>query len=181
MEPAGEEKKANQDVQPVVVRREPEKDIFTWMAPSRPFKKRSREFYVTLFAIVGLVGLILFIAEGAMPVILLIALTFLFYVLANVPPEEIQYRITNKGIRIADKRVEWELLGRFCFVKKLGSELLVIETFFLPGKIELVIKEENKEEIRKALSAYLVEEEIKPTGFEKFVAWVASKLPDNAV
>src|SRR3989344_1449467 len=55
--------------------------------PSRPFKTRSREFYVTLFAITGLVGLILFIAEGAMPVVLLIAIVFLFYILSTVAPE----------------------------------------------------------------------------------------------
>lgn len=177
MEPAGEQKEA----QPVVVRREPENDLFSWTAMSRPFKRRGREFYVTLFAIVGLVGLILFIAEGAMPVVLLIALVFLFYVLSTVPPEEIQYKITNKGIRVADKRTDWGLMGRFWFTRRFDSDLLIIETFALPGRMEIVIRSEDEETIRKSLSAYLPEEEVKPSGLEKVTAWVSGKLPGNTV
>lgn len=159
--------------------REPEKDLFVWRAPSRPFKTRTKEFYVTLFAIVGLVGLILFIAEGAMPVVLLIAIVFLFYVLSTVAPTEIEYKITNKGIKVAGVRTEWDLMGRFWFTRRLDSDLLVIETFVIPGRLELVIKGEDIETIRKNLSSYLSEEEVKPGGLEKASAWFSSKLPGN--
>ncbi|MCX6705287.1 MAG: hypothetical protein NT162_03050 [Candidatus Woesebacteria bacterium] len=43
----------SQEPRPVVVRREPERDLVTWTAPARPFKRRDRQFYVTTFAIAG--------------------------------------------------------------------------------------------------------------------------------
>ncbi|MEK7550397.1 MAG: hypothetical protein AAB535_01240 [Patescibacteria group bacterium] len=175
MDPAEE----NKEVQPVVVRREPENDLFTWIAPSRPFKTRTREYYVTLFAITGLVGLVLFIAEGAMPVVLLIAITFLFYVLSTVKPEDVEYKITNKGIKVSGKRTDWQVLSRFWFTKRFDSDLLVIETFTLPGRVELLVKEEDKGIIRKHLTAYLPEEGVAATGLEKAANWFSSKLPGN--
>lgn len=175
MEPAEEQKEA----QPVVVRREPENDLFTWVGPSRPFKTRSKEYYVTLFAITGLIGFVLFIAEGAMPVVLLIAIVFLFYVLSTVKPEDIEYKITNKGIKIFGKRNDWQTMGRFWFTRRFDSEILVVETFILPGRMELVVKPEDREVIRKYLSAYLQEEEVAATGLEKAANWFSSKLPGN--
>jgi len=53
---------------------EMEKDLVTWIAPSRPFKRRDKQFYLTTVSIAGIVCLILFLAEGAMPVILIISL-----------------------------------------------------------------------------------------------------------
>jgi len=72
--------------QAVVVRREPERDLVVWIAPARPFKRRDRQFYVTTFAIAGIVSLILFLAEGLMPVLLIVSLVFLYYVLSTVEP-----------------------------------------------------------------------------------------------
>src|SRR3989344_2388837 len=85
------------------IRFEPEKDLHSWKAPSRPFKKRGREFWVTVLSIAALLAFVLFLAEGVMPVILIISLVFLFYVLSTVTPEEIEYKITNRGVKVADK------------------------------------------------------------------------------
>lgn len=166
-------------VTPVVVRREPEKDLFVWRAPSRPFKRRPREFYVTLFAIVGLLGLVLFIAEGAMPVILLIAIVFLFYILSTVEPTEIEYKITNKGIKIGGVTTSWQIMSRFCFVKKAESEVLTIETFTIPERMEVMVNLEDIETVRKYLLDYIPEDEIKPSRLEKITNWFSSKLPGN--
>src|ERR1035437_3250582 len=87
----------SQEPSPVVVRREPERDLVTWIAPSRPFKRRDKQFYTTVFAIAGIVSLVLFLAEGVMPVVLIVAFVFLYYVLSTVPPENVEYKITNKG------------------------------------------------------------------------------------
>ena len=66
----------NIEPQAVVVRREPERDLVVWTAPARPFKRRDKQFYVTTFAMAGIVSLVLFLAEGIMPVILIISLVF---------------------------------------------------------------------------------------------------------
>jgi hypothetical protein len=154
-----------------------EKDLFTWIAPARPFKRRDKQFYVTTISIAGMVCLILFLAEGAMPVILIISLIFLYYVMSTVSPENIEYKITNKGVKIGTNRTDWQYLGRFWLGKRYDSDLLVFETTYIPNRMELVIKNENKEEIKKILKDYLVEEEISPSKLDKAIEWFSKKLP----
>lgn len=168
--------KDNESVQ--VQKKQIEKDLVSWIAPARPFKRRDRQFYVTTISIAGMVCLILFLAEGAMPVILIISLIFLYYVMSTVAPDDIEYKITSNGIRIGDKRTDWEYLGRFWFGKRYDSELLFLETSYLPNRIEIVIKPEIKEEIRKTLKDYLTEEEISPSNLDKVVEWFSKKLPN---
>ena len=141
---------------------EPEKTLFSWTSPARPFKRRDREFWITIAAIVAISGLILFLVEGFMPVILIISIVFLFYILNTVEPENIEYKITNKGIRIADKMNNWDTLGRFWFTKRFNSDLLVFETTSLTGRLELVINPQDKKKIKENLTKYSVEEEAAP-------------------
>lgn len=169
----------NSEPQAVVVRREAERDLLVWTAPERPFQRRDRQFYTTVFAIAGIISLVLFLAEGIMPVVLIIALMFLFYVLSTVPPGNIQYKVTSKGIKIADKLTEWGALIRFCFAKRSGSDVIVFDTVLIPGKIEFVIDPEIKDDLKREISAYIPYEEIPASGLDKVVNWVAQKLPGN--
>jgi hypothetical protein len=168
-----------EEARPVVVRREAERDLAVWTAPARPFKKRNRTFYITLVAIAAIVGLILFLVEGFMPVVLIIALIFLFYILSTVEPEKIQYKITNRGIKVADKRTDFPLCLRFWFTKRFDNELLVVEIATIPGRLELVINPVDKEQIRKALLIYLPEEEASPSFLDRASDWFAKKLPQG--
>lgn len=166
--------------QAVVVRREPERELLVWTAPARPFKRRDRQFFVTTFAMAGIVSLILFLAEGIMPVLLIISLVFLYYILSTVEPENIEYKITSKGVKIAGKLLEWQLLKSFWFSKRFDSELLNIETFVIPGRIELVITPEVRENLKKELLTYIDEEDHKDSNLDKVVSWVSSKIPGNS-
>lgn len=157
--------------------REPEKEFFSWTAPARPFKRRNREFYVTVIAIAAIVGLVLFLAEGFMPVILIVSLVFLFYILNTVEPENLKYEITNKGVKVEGKMTDWVAITRFWFSRRLDSSLLILETLRLPGRLELVIKDENKKSIRKALSDYITEEKTPPSYMDRAANWVSKKLP----
>jgi len=172
-------KEESVEVKPVVIRREPERDLVVWKSPARPFKRRSREFYIKLIAIVGMVSLILFVAEGWMPAILLIALLFLFFIMSTISPEEVEYKITTKGIAMAGKKVEWAYLGRFWFSTRLDCELLIVETANFPGRMEFVVGAEVKEEIKKALSSYLLEEEVSPSVLDKAAGWFSKRLPNK--
>lgn len=158
---------------------EPEKMLFSWNAPSRPFKTRDREFWVGVGAIAVVAGFILYIVEGVMPVILMVALIFLFYILSTVKPDEIKYGLTNKGIKIADKLTPIDLLTRFWFGSRFGSNLLVFEMISLPGRLELVINSKDKDAIRKALKDYLVEEEVPPSQLERAATFFSKKIPGN--
>ena len=181
MDPASStlNEETNKEPQAVVVRREPERELIKWKAPSRPYKARDRQFFVTVFAIAGIVSLILFLAEGLMPVLLVVALVFLYYVMATVPPEDVEYMITSKGVKIGGKLTAWHMLDRFWFIKKLGKEELVFETGTITGRLEMVIDPDIKEKIRKEVSAYVPEDQFTPSGLEKVTNWVAEKLPGN--
>ncbi len=161
------------------VRPEPEKELFSWSAPSRPFKKREREFWVSAVAISAIAGFILFIIEGVMPVILIIALFFLFYILSTVKPEEIQYKITNYGIKIVDKTTDMNLLTRYWFGKRFGSDLLIFEMVVFPGRLELVIHSKDKEKIKKALKEYLLFEEAAASNLDRAATYLSKKIPGN--
>ncbi|HTK03684.1 MAG TPA: hypothetical protein VL401_02860 [Alphaproteobacteria bacterium] len=158
---------------------EPERDLVVWIAQSRPFKRRDRQFFVTTFAIAGIVGLVLFLAEGLMPVLLIVSLVFLYYILSTVEPEKIEYKVTTRGIKIADKRTDWEYLTKFFFSKRLDSDLIVFGTAAVPGRIEVVINPEIKESLKKEVSVYIPYEEVAETRLEKFINWFAQKLPGN--
>jgi hypothetical protein len=167
--------------QPVVPQQtapqEPEKTLFTWKAPVRPFKRRDREFWTTTIVIAFIFGLILLLIEGVMPVILIISVIFLYYVLSTVEPEEIEYGVTNKGIKIEDKTTSWEVLTRYWFSKRYNSILLIFEMTKIPGRLELVIHEKDKASFRKHLKKYIKEEEVAPSNLDKTANWLSKRFP----
>jgi hypothetical protein len=165
--------------QAVVVRREPERDLVIWTAPARPFKRRDRQYFVTIFAIAGIISLVIFLAEGLMPVILIISLVFLYYILSTVQPDNIEYKITTKGIKIADKLTEWRFLSKFWIGHRMDNDILFFDTYQIPGRIELVIKPEIKDELEKEISAYIAFEKAPDSNIDKLTNWVSQKLPGN--
>lgn len=153
-----------------------EKTLFSWSAQARPFKRQTKEFYVTAASIAVLFGLILFLIDGIMPVLLIVAFCFLFYVLHNVEPDKSEYKITTFGIRIAGGLTTWEKIGRFWFSERMGSDVLVLETSGLVGRVELVIDKKDKETIQKMLKKYLLHEEAEAGFLDKSANWVAGKI-----
>lgn len=158
---------------------EPEKDLFVWSAPSRPFIQKNREFWIRVIAISSVFGFIIFIVEGAMPVILMISLLFLFYVLSTVRPENIDYKITNLGVSIGGVTNYWENIKRFWFTKRATDLILVLDMASFSGRLELVISLKDKDRIGLTLKKFIPEEEIMQTNFDKASEWIDSKLSQS--
>jgi len=156
---------------------EPEKELLAWSAPARPFKRMNREFWVTIIAMAAIVGLVLFFAEGFMPVILIISIVFLVYVMTTVEPGKVDYSVTNRGIKIGEKTFEWEKLIRFWFGKRFDSPLLIIQKYGIPDRLEFVINPEEKESIKTILLKYLPEEKAENTSLDKVISWFSKKIP----
>ena len=154
-----------------------EKILFSWKAPARPFKKRDKEFFTTVAAIAFLIGLILFFIEGVLPVAVVLSIVFLVYVLATVEPESVEHKITNKGIVFAGKLYKWQEFVRFWFAKRFGNELLVLETIRLPGRLELVLEDGDKENIKKNIEKHLPLEEASPNFLDRAASWFSKKVP----
>lgn len=156
-----------------------EKEAFSWEAPARPFKRRNREYFITIIAMAAVVALVLFFAEGFMPVILIVALVFLYYTLNTVEPEKIAYKITNLGVKVANRRQDWEVITKYWFSKKMDTEVLVLELSIIPRRLDLVINKGDEERIRKAMKGYAPEDETPPSLIDKAIDWVSGKLPGS--
>ncbi len=170
--PAMENESTLKETQPVK-----EEEVLTWIAPARPFKKRNKSFYVTLIAIAALFGMVLFLVEGFMPVLLIISLVFLFYVLSTVEPDNVEYKVTNLGIKMANSKTEWSLIRRFWFTKRLDTELLVFELFVFPGRLEMVMDPNRKTEIKEIIAKYVLFEEAPASFLDKASNWFAKRMP----
>ena len=98
---------------------QPEKLILEWKAPSRPFKKHKKQYYTTIITIALLLGLILFFAGQTLTVAVVLAVAFLSYVMATIPPYTITNSITTYGVKNEEALYTWEELGRFWFEKNM--------------------------------------------------------------
>jgi len=158
-------------------RPQPEEVVLEWLAPSRPFKKRNRQYYTTIGVIVFLISMILFFAGQFLPIAVVIAVAFMAYVLSAVPPEVITNRITTYGIRTDDSLYYWDELGRFWFDEKFHQRLIHIEASRFPNQITLVITGQDEAEVQDVLSAILLNERPPLTSFDKAAQWLQEKIP----
>ncbi|MBI2590959.1 MAG: hypothetical protein HYW33_03765 [Candidatus Blackburnbacteria bacterium] len=156
------------------------KELFSWHAYARPFKKRNREFFTTVLAVAFLLAVIFFTIGGVLPVVVIISLVFLVYVLSTIAPEQAEHKITTRGMVFAGKTYFWEELTRFWMAERFGSELLIVETTRLPGRIEFVINLEDKEKVKEIMQEYLTNEEAAPTFLDKAASWLSRRIPLEA-
>ena len=165
--------------QRIIIENEPEKSLIKWKAKARSFKRRDREFWVSIIAIASVVGFVLFIIEGVISVILVISIVFLFYVLSTVEPGDIEYEITNESVIIGGEKNPMEAFVWFWFGKSFGNEVLALGAVNMPGRLDLVIDPKDKEKIRKVLSPYLIEQEKSPSRIDRAADWLSKKIPSN--
>lgn len=154
------------------------KIFYTWKAPVRPFKRRDREFWTTVLAIVFLVGLILFFVREWFLIAAIISLTFVYYVLSTVEPEEGEYKIANRGLIYGGQTYLWENISQFWFSEKYGQKVINFEMRVgLPGRLTLLVGRGEEAKIKELLIKYLVEEEVPPNFLDKAADWLQKKVP----
>jgi len=156
----------------------PVKELLVWKAPTRPFKKRNREYFSTIAAIVFLLAVILLFIKEWLLIAVVIALMFVSYVLATVPPEEVVHKITNRGVVTGEKTYKWDWLARFWFTKKWDCEILHVETkLVFPRQLQLILKGKTKEGVKKIVEKYLLFEKPRKTAMDKAARWLQKKVP----
>lgn len=151
----------------------PVETFFTWTAPARPFRKRDRSFFTTVGIIIVLLALISFFAREYILIGVLFAFAFVIYVLAFVPPEDVEYKISTQGITIGDHFYFWTELNSFWFSEKEGNKILnVLTNLRFPGQLIILIKTDHVDEIKKRVARYLPFHEIAPKNLMD--SWTAS-------
>ncbi len=130
--------------------------LLSWEAPSRPFRKKDRSYYTTIAVLVALLMLITFLMREFLLMGTLLALAFVSYVLAFVPPHDIKYRISTQGITIGEDFYFWHFLDAFWFKEKDKHRILIIQTRFrFPGQLMLVLGDQDEEKVKKIVARFL--------------------------
>ncbi len=176
--PAQNEKQARTLKTERPVQREPLKTLLTWRAPIRPFKRRGREFFTTIGAIVFLLVLILLFLKEWLLIAVIIALMFVSYVMATVEPETVEHQITNRGIVTGGRSYHWEEMDRFWISEKLNQKILNVTNLVrLPRILQLLLSEVDETQVKKILSQYLPAEELEKNWVDKASDWLSRRVP----
>lgn len=156
-----------------------EEILLSWKSPSRPFKKREKEFFTTIGAIVFLLAVILVFIKEFLLIGAILALAFVAYVLATVPPEEVEHKITSLGLESAGHFYKWEELLGFWFGEKWGQPVLLVATRLrFPGRLIILTGGQDQEKIKVALSKYLnFRERPEKNWMDDAAKWLAEKVP----
>ncbi|RJR26031.1 hypothetical protein C4578_00100 [Candidatus Microgenomates bacterium] len=171
------ESDSSQSIQEVIPSKEL-KVLYAWKAPTRPFKKRDKEFWSTILAIVLLVSLILIFVKDFFLIAAIIAFVFVVYVLSTVPPEEIENRLTNRGVAYAGQTYPWENVEQFWINQKYGQKMVNYQLKYgFPSRLSLMIGEGDEAKIREISLRYAFEEEPEPTFLDNASTWLSEKIP----
>lgn len=155
-----------------------EEEVYaTWSSPSRLFKKRDREFFVNIFAIVFLLSVILVFVREFVLIAAVLSIVFLIYVLSTVPPEEVKHRITNLGIESAGHFYRWEEFADFWFEEQWGQVTIVLRLFMQP-RIIILLGDQKKEKIREFVARHIpFREEPDRNWVDNAARWITEKIP----
>jgi len=152
------------------------KTLLEWEAPVRPFKKKDKEYFTTILAIVFLLAVILIFLKEWLLIAVIIALTFVVYVMGTIPPENVRHKITTRGIFTGSKNYQWEQLRRFWFGEKYGQKILYVENFGFPRVLMMLLGQTDKAKVKAVLSDYLPEETPEKTWMDKAAQWLTTKI-----
>ncbi len=149
----------------------------SWTSPSRLFKKRDREYFTNIAAIVFLLLVILVFAREFVLIAAVLSIVFLIYVLSTVPPEEVEHKVTNLGIEIAGHFYRWETLADFWFEEQWGQSTLVVRTL-LGSRMIVLLGIYNEEKVREVIAKHIPFREIpEKTWVDNAASWLTKKIP----
>ncbi len=153
--------------------------LLSWQSPSRPFKKREKEFFTTIGAIVFLLVVILVFIKEFLLIGAIIALAFVAYVLATVPPEQVEHSITTKSLVSAGHEYKWEELTGFWFAEKWSQPILLVQTKMkFPGRLVILYALPEQQKIKELLSKYIqFFEKPEKNWMDDAAKWLGDKVP----
>jgi uncharacterized membrane protein YdbT with pleckstrin-like domain len=155
------------------------KTLLAWTAPGRPFRKRTKQYYLTSLLIMLFVEILLFLFSQYMLMLVVLTLVFVAFALASVPPRDFHYRISTEGITVEDHFFLWQELYDFYFKKRNRIDVLHIRTHdFIPGELTITFGSVSEEHIKSVLLPFLpYREYIKPTFMDKSADWLSKNFP----
>ena len=152
--------------------------LVEWQAPARLYRRRGKEYFSTIAAIVFLVIVISFVFREFLLIGVVLTLTFFVYILATVEPPTITNKLTEKGIQIHKRFYRWEELTEYWIEYKLGYALIHIEMpLRFPGRLLLLVKRDQLPQVNKILLEKLIYHDTpKKSWLDRTAEWLIHKV-----
>lgn len=153
--------------------------LLSWTAPGRPFRKKQRGYFVSIFLFVVLVEIILFLFSEYQFMLVVAALAFLSVVLSTFEPKNFHYKITTQGIQVEDRFYIWSELYDFYFKEVDQMNTLIVRTSSMfPGELRISLGTISEEHVRGLLAGYVPYREVVKLSFvEKSADFLSRSLP----
>lgn len=162
----------------IEARVEQESDWVAWRAPARPHRAMGKLSMTVPVVIAGLAGLILLVAGEWMLIAVVAAILFAFYTWSVVPAEEVEYRLTSRGVRIGGNLYEWGLFTRWWMGEKWGHKLVFMEMpGNITGRLVLALGQTDQGRIEKVMEKVLLHEQPAETRMDRAAKWLVEKFP----
>jgi uncharacterized membrane protein YobD (UPF0266 family) len=155
----------------------PADDLLVWDAPVRPFKKRDRVYYQTIIALAFLLVVISFFLHEWLLIGSILAVVFVSYVLAAVPPLVISNKLTKKGVWTGETFFNYSEISQYWFENQLESTVMIL-LLKNSARVFLVVPDEKKEKANEIMNNNVVFRE-KPlkNAISKIGDWMKRKIP----
>lgn len=155
-----------------------EEKEFVWQAPARPYQKRNRDYYVTVFLLAFLLIIIAFFIKEWLIIGVVLAIMFVSYILAAVSPDTVEHKITTHGIWAGGTFYKHKEIHHFWFENQLKSTILVLELKKTHAHILLVIPPGEKSKITALLKKSIRKREKPLKSFVDIVSsWLSRTVP----
>src|SRR3989344_2819742 len=172
--PALQHKKDVNELFEVVYSPNEVRTLLSWSAPSRPFQKRKKIYYINMLLIMFTVMVILFLFSQYLLMLVVVSIAFVSFALSSTPPNHNQYHISTEGLAIEDHFYLWQELYDFYFKQRNGIDYLHIRTkAYFPGELILMLGDIPKDKMRGLLLPFLpYREVVRSTFTEKAGDWL---------
>ena len=153
--------------------------LLAWHAPGRPYRARSKDFYINSLLIVMALEVILFLFSQYLLMVVILSLAFLSFALAVTPPHTLFYRISTEGIAMDEHFFLWQELYDFYFKERNGLSVMHVRTkAYFPGELIILPGEVPKDHLRQIMLAFLpYREVVRRTATEKAAEWLDRSFP----
>ncbi len=155
------------------------KNLLTWKAKARPYRKRKREFFLMVAFVTLCFLVILFLFKEWTLMLAVLSIAFLTVVLYTIEPHEVEHRITTQGVITGEHAYLFKELYDFWFSEKDGHTVLYLHTYaFFPGVLSLLLGDLEEKTVRDVLVKYIPYREVMAKTFmDKAGNWLSKNFP----
>jgi len=129
---------------------------YKWQSPVRVFVPRDKVWFLKILLVALLLILLFAFLQELVVIVVIAVLVLITFLLATIPPHDVEHEITNKGIRSIGRMYKYKDLREFWAAEKLGQKLIYVSTKIrIPSRLILLVARSDEAQVIKNLSRYL--------------------------